>query len=39
MINGYGTNTWADGRKYVGEWKDNKMHGKGTYDWEGYIFN
>jgi hypothetical protein len=20
--------TWTDGRKYEGEWKDNKMHGK-----------
>jgi hypothetical protein len=20
--------TWADGRKYVGAWKDDKMHGK-----------
>ncbi len=22
--NGYGTYTWADGDKYVGEWKDGK---------------
>ena len=29
--NGYGTNTWADGEKYVGEWKDGKEHGQGTY--------
>ena len=29
--NGYGTYTWADGTKYVGEWKDGKRHGQGTY--------
>ena len=31
--NGYGTNTWADGEKYVGEWKDGKAHGYGEYMW------
>ena len=25
-----GTFTFPDGRKYVGEWKDGKKHGKGT---------
>ena len=30
-INGYGTYTWSDGDKYVGEYKDGKMHGQGTY--------
>ena len=25
-----GTYTWADGQKYVGEWKDRKQHGQGT---------
>jgi len=25
--------TWADGRKYEGEWRNNKMHGKGTFVW------
>ena len=29
--NGYGTFTFPDGRKYVGESKDNKKHGQGTY--------
>ena len=29
--NGYGTSTWADGEKYVGEWKDGKEDGQGTY--------
>ena len=29
--NGYGTYTWPDGEKYVGEWTDNNMNGQGTY--------
>ena len=30
--------TWVDGEKYVGEWKDGKTHGQGTYtDWSGTI--
>lgn len=28
---GFGTFVWADGRKYVGEWKKGKQHGKGTF--------
>jgi hypothetical protein len=28
--NCYGTYTWADGRKYIGEFKDNELHGKGS---------
>lgn len=28
-----GTYVWNDGRKYVGEWFDNKMHGKGKFTW------
>ena len=31
--NGYGTWTFADGEKYVGEWKDNNKHGLGTFTW------
>ena len=27
----YGTYTFADGDKYVGEWRDDKNHGQGTY--------
>jgi len=26
--NCYGTNTWPDGRKYVGEWKDDEFLGE-----------
>jgi len=28
--NGYGTYTYANGSKYVGEWKDGKFHGQGN---------
>jgi hypothetical protein len=31
--NCYGTYTWANGDKYVGEWKDGKRRGQGTYTW------
>jgi len=31
--NCFGTFTLADGNKYVGEYKDNKMHGEGTLTW------
>ena len=29
--NCFGTHTWSDGEKYVGEFKDNSRHGQGTY--------
>jgi len=25
--------TYSDGSKYIGEWKENKRHGQGTYTW------
>ena len=28
--NGKGTYTWKDGKKYVGEWKDDLPNGQGT---------
>ena len=31
--NGDGTYTYANGNKYVGEWKDGKRHGQGTHTW------
>ena len=31
--NCFGTYTFANGDKYVGEWKDDKKHGQGTYTW------
>jgi len=35
--NGQGTYTWADGSKYVGGWKDDRLHGEGvlTYPYGG----
>jgi len=32
-IHGVGTYFWNDGRKYIGEWKNNKMSGNGVYSW------
>ena len=29
--NGYGTHTWANGDKYIGQYKDDYLHGQGTY--------
>ena len=43
--NCFGTYTWANGNKYIGEWKDDKRHGQGTYTWangveeSGYYMN
>ena len=31
--NGTGTMVWPNGDKYVGEWKDGKIHGVGTLTW------
>jgi len=36
---------WPNGARYVGEWRENKMHGDGTYidkegnTWTGQFFN
>ena len=39
LINGQGTFCWPDGKKYVGEWKQAKHHGKGIeYSADGHIF-
>jgi len=32
-MEGQGIMEWSDGNKYVGSWKDGKMHGQGTYTW------
>ena len=24
---------WADGRKFNGDWENNKMHGEGIFEW------
>ena len=31
MRHGYGSQTWPDGAKYEGYWKDNKTCGKGKF--------
>lgn len=28
-----GEYVWADNRRFVGTWKDNKMHGEGEFTW------
>jgi hypothetical protein len=32
-MEGTGTFTWSDGRKYVGEYKNDQKHGNGTFEW------
>ena len=32
-MDGVGVYTWQDGRKYEGEYKDDKKHGFGIYIW------
>ena len=31
--NCYGSNTWKDGSTYIGDFQNNKIHGKGIYTW------
>ena len=33
MMSGYGTFTWPDGRKYVGDFIADKKEGQGTFTW------
>jgi hypothetical protein len=33
VIEGKGTYVWADGRQYVGDWKNSKMEGMGVFTW------
>jgi len=32
-MHGYGVFTWADGRKYEGEYIDDKKQGHGIFKW------
>lgn len=32
-MDGHGVFTWADGRKYVGYYKDDKKEGYGEFTW------
>jgi len=36
--NCFGAGAYANGAKYVGEWKDNKRNGNGTYTFDGYKY-
>jgi len=36
--NGFGTHTLLNGSKYVGDWKDDKMHGEGIYTVNNYQY-
>lgn len=32
-MDGYGTYTWKDGRKFEGHYVKDKKHGRGVYTW------
>lgn len=32
-MDGRGCFVWLDGRKYTGEYKNDKKHGHGVFDW------
>ena len=32
-MDGYGEFTWSDGKKYKGEYLDDKKHGDGVFTW------
>jgi hypothetical protein len=32
-MHGKGIFTWIDGRKYVGDYKNDKKHGHGVFHW------
>ena len=32
-MNGKGITTWQDGKKYNGEYLDDKKHGYGIFEW------
>ena len=38
-MHGRGVYTWKDGRKYEGEYENDKKHGYGIYSWVNYIKN
>ena len=38
-MSGYGVFDWPDGRKYEGDYLDDKKHGHGTFRWsDGRIY-
>ena len=32
-MHGFGFFTWADGKKYTGQYSEDKKHGSGTLEW------
>ena len=39
MFSGQGEYSFADGRKYIGEWKNNLKDGKGVFEWpDGQVY-
>ena len=32
-MQGLGRTLWLDGRAYIGEYNEDKKHGKGTFEW------
>ena len=32
-MNGKGVFTWEDGKRYEGEYQNDKKHGQGTFTW------
>ena len=32
-MEGKGVFSWSDGRKYEGDYKDDKKHGNGIFEW------
>ena len=38
-MQGYGTLSWPDGKRYEGEYFDDRKHGKGTFYWnDGHFY-
>ena len=39
-MHGYGVFVWEDGRRYEGDYKEDKKHGRGAFYWsDGRIYN
>jgi hypothetical protein len=39
-MDGVGVYLWSDGRRYTGEYKDDKKHGYGEYSWaDGRVYS
>lgn len=36
-MQGKGTFSFKDGRKYIGEYLEDKKHGQGTFEWYNFL--